>query len=176
MAKENKPKKNQQKTEDEILAEIKALSEKAQTFTSPQLDLPNAENIGDEDVDSSFDASILSDTANPDESHRLYYTMRRMMIDNLPKGKENEKLRRYIYDEKSLFLNRGKDKDANGVKHSDERMAYIFGFLTTAFDTTVKWLKSGANPFDLYTAFRNLNEEKGFRQKSEDGPENTEEG
>jgi len=171
MADTNKRNKSRQKTDEEILAEIKSLSEKGQQFTTPSLDFPQLGDLGDEDIDTGFDPSILSDTADPDRSHRLYYAMRRIMIDNLPKGKQNLRLRRYIYDEKSLYLNRGKDKDANGIKHSDERQAYISGFLQVAFDTTINWLKAGANPFDLYNAFRMLNEDKGFRKKEGEGDE-----
>jgi len=48
--------------------------------------------------------------------------------NNLPQGKKNEKLRRYVYDEKSLFLNRGKEKDDRGIRGSDERQTYIPNF------------------------------------------------
>ena len=152
-------------TEKQIMDEIKALSEKASETSSKQLDLISGVDLGDEDIDTGFDATRLQGTANPDESWRLYYTMRRTMIDNLPKGKRNLKLRKYIYNEKSLFLNRGNDVDENGIKHSDERMTYIDNYLITALDIVIQWVKMGANPFDLYMAFYNLNEEKGYHKQ-----------
>ena len=162
----NIKKKESERTDEEILAEIKMLSQKAQENRATQLDMLNDLKLGDEDISNSFDKSIFSDTADPDESHRLYYTMRKIMIDNLPKGKNNLKLRRYIYDEKILFLNRGKLKDDFGRRGSDERMAYINNFLNIAFDIITNWVRNGANPYDLYTSFYNLNEEKGYHSVS----------
>jgi len=163
--------KSKQLTDEEILAEIKRLSEQAQLNSSHQLDLLAGVDLGDEDVDNNFSDSVLQGTADPDRAHRLYYTMRRMMIDNLPKGRKNLKLRRYVYDEKSIFLNRGKDKDENGIRGSDERMTYIDNFLQVGFNIVVNWVKEGANPFDLYMAFWNLNEGKGYHK--EKAPETT---
>lgn len=163
--------KEQNKTQKDIFDEIKKLSEKANEISdSEQLGLfPNID-LGEEDV--TFDASLINDTADPDRSHKLYYGMMRLMIGNLPRGKENKKLRRYIYDEKLLFLNRGKEIDKNtGVRGSDSRMAYIPNFLEVAFDTTVNWVKSGGTPFDLFLAFWDLNESRGYHK--EDNEENT---
>lgn len=33
-----------------------------------------------------------------------------------------------------------------GIRGSDERQTYIDGFLQTAFDTVVEWVKTGADP------------------------------
>jgi hypothetical protein len=163
--------KEQNKTQKDIFDEIKKLSEKANEISdSEQLGLfPNID-LGEEDV--IFDASLINDTADPDRSHKLYYGMMRLMIGNLPRGIENKKLRRYIYDEKLLFLNRGKEIDKNtGVRGSDSRMTYIPNFLEVAFDTTVNWVKSGGTPFDLFLAFWDLNESRGYHK--EDNGENS---
>lgn len=165
-------KKNKQKfTDEEIFDEIKQLSEKAKETSSRQLDLIDNVDLGNEDIDTGFERR-LAGTADPDTSHRLYYTMRRTLIDNLPKGKKNEKLRRYVYDEKSLFLNRGNDKNESGYKGSDERMSYIDNFLKTAFDLVNNWVSTGANPFDLYKAFWDINEEKGFHEEKKNNESN----
>ncbi len=47
------------------------------------------------------------------------------MKDALPKGKENEDVRRIIYDEKNILINRGAKKDDKGIRGSDGRMAYV---------------------------------------------------
>lgn len=149
--------KSQRKSNEEIREEIRQLTEKANRLSGTQLLLPDL----DDNEDVGFDTSALYDTANPDLSHRLFYSMRRIMMENLPNDK---KVRKYIYDEKNLFLNRGKDKDQNGIRHSDGRMSYISGFLEVAFEITVNWLRSGASPFDLYEAFWKKNEEFGFHK------------
>ena len=63
---------------------------------------------------------------NPEEKYNLYYVgIRRLLMDYLPKGKDNEQLRNIIYDEKNVFLNLGKKKsDNNGIRKSDGRMTY----------------------------------------------------
>ena len=162
---ENDKKQEQSKLQKDIFDEIKKLSEKANELSeSEQISLfPNID-LGEEDI--TFDSSLIDDTANPDRSYKLYYGMMRLMIGNLPTGKENKKLRNYIYDEKRLFLNRGKGIDKNtGVRGSDSRMAFIPNFLEVAFDTTVNWVRSGGTSFDLFTAFWDLNESRGYHKE-----------
>lgn len=163
--------KTQRLSDEEIFAEIKKLSEKAKENSSFQQDLFGFADIGPEDIDDSFDVKKLEGLADPDTSHRLYYSMRRLMMDNLPKGKANEKLRGYIYTEKKLFLNRGIDIKDNGRRGSDERMTYIENFLQQAFSIITEWIKSGANAFDLYMAFWRLNEERGYHKSNDKGTE-----
>lgn len=164
--------KNKVFTNEEILAEIKKLSEKAKEISGHQGSLFEGIGLGDDDLDKMFDVSILDDTANPDVSHRLYYTMMMTLRNNLPQGKANEKLRRYVYDEKSLFLNRGKDKNEKGVKNSDERQSYIPSALKVAFDLVYKWVSQGADPFDIYSEFRMLNENMGYRKSEKTDEDN----
>lgn len=166
-----KTKETKKLSDEDIMKEIKMLAEKSKETSSHQLDLLKDVDMGDEDIDTAFNVDRLDGTADPTLSHTLYYTMRRMMMDNLPKGKKNKKLREYVYNEKSLFLNRGIDKADNGIRGSDERQTYIDNFLKTAFDTVVEWVRTGANAFDLYMAFWKMNEEKSYHDKKEDKPE-----
>lgn len=157
-------KENKKLSKEEILEEIKQLSKKANAKSSHQLDLMSNVEIGDEDIDLGFDTSNLNDTADPQTSYRLYYGIRRLLIDNLPKGKHNKKLRQYIYDEKNLFLNRGLEIKDNGIRGSDGKMTYIILFLKEAFDTVASWVSTGANAFEIYNAFYEMNEERGFHK------------
>lgn len=150
------------KINDEIHKEIKLLAERANQNQNYSLDFLDNQRLGDEDIDSKFDVSLLKDTSNPDKSYKLYYGMIRLLRDNLPKGDGgNKKLRTAIYDEKNLFLNRGIPKNINGIRGSDGRMTYI-NFMEVAFNLVSNWLLSGANPWDIYKEFWDLNEEKGF--------------
>lgn len=168
-----KTEKKSSLSKDEILNEIKQLSDRANETSSHQLGLIPNEDLGDEDTDTGFDMSKLKDTANPDESYRLYYGMRRLLMDNLPKGKKNKKLRQYVYDEKNLLLNRGIALKEDGTRGSDGRMTYINPFLSQAFGMVANWIQAGANPFDLYMAFYNANEERGFHKPIENEPMGT---
>ncbi|MHA7101347.1 hypothetical protein [Roseivirga pacifica] len=102
------------------------------------------------------------DLQNPDESYRLYYSIRRLMMEYLPKGKENEKARNLIYEQKNIFLNRGKVKNPNGYRGSDGRQAYISSDLVVALEIVKDWIKSGANTFDAYKLFNDKNIELGY--------------
>ena len=144
----------------DILKEVQDLSKKADLSTNHQLDLFK-EDLNDEDIDTIIDLSSISDIANPEKSYRLYYGMRRLLMDNLPKGPENYKLRKYIYSEKGRFLKAGLETGA------DERQAYIANFLEVAFKVITNWILEGANPYDIFIRFRELNIERGYYNKKE---------
>jgi hypothetical protein len=169
---------NNKKTDDEIRADMKLLSEKVkQNVTITPSLFPNI-NLGEEDLDTNFEKEILNTSADPEKSHRLYYTMMMTMRVNLPKAnkkrpitpdqqKKNKEIKIFnkkIYAEKSLFLNRGKDRDNRGIRGSDERQTYIPNFLTVAYDVVHNWVANGSNPYDLFFAFYELNKERGYRK------------
>src|SRR6478609_10950577 len=66
---------------------------------------------------------IGKDFENPEEKYQLYYKgIRNLLIQYLPKGEMYEDGRQLIYDEKNIFLNRGKKKsDGDGIRGSDGR-------------------------------------------------------
>ncbi|MEP6673937.1 MAG: hypothetical protein ABJA78_02235 [Ferruginibacter sp.] len=163
----SKAKRKTELSREEILDEIKKLTERAKQHTSQQIDLDLGGDLGDEDIDFGFDSSKLKDTANPEESYRLYYGIRRLLMDNLPGGKSNKKLRQLIYDEKNLFLNRGFEIKEDGIRGQDGRMTYIGPFLIDAFNAVVEWIKTGANPYDVFQTFYDMNEIKGYHQPKE---------
>lgn len=113
-------------------------------------------------------ASTVTDLQNPNQSHRLYYAVQGLLKKHLPPGKENEELRRYVYDEKNLYINRGKDLNELGIRGSDGRMAYI-PHLKTALALVKKWVAEGGTAFDVFVEFWNLNEAYGYHKKPEGG-------
>jgi len=153
--------KNKKKNRDEILDEIKKLSEQAETENDFSLDIDTT----DLDVENS-DLSFLNDTQNPKKSHKLYYSIQGIIKANLPKGQEFKKLREYVNEEKLIFLNQGAKKNARGVRGSDSRQSYT-ALLNIALDTVIEWVKSGANAFELFLQFRELNIQYGYHDESE---------
>lgn len=106
---------------------------------------------------------------DPKEKYRLYYNgIRRLLMNYLPKGKENKQIRQIIYDEKNIFLNLGKKKsDNNGIRKSDGRMTYqpVMGEI---LDIIIKWIETSQNPFDLYRNFYKLNDKYGYGHEKYD--------
>ncbi len=152
--------------QDQRIEEMRKLVEESNRLSEgKQLSLLPLAELGGEDI--GFDISLLKDTADPDTSYRLYYTIRRILMDNLPSGKKNKKLRQMVYDEKNLFLNRGKQINERGIRGSDGRQAYIPTFLEPTFKTVSQWVVTGGSSFDLFMAFWNLNEAHGFHEETE---------
>jgi hypothetical protein len=87
--------------------------------------------------------------------------LNKLLRANLPKGKENEPIRRIIYDEKNILINRGHKKDEKGIRGSDGRMAYMED-LELAIEIVMSWISSRGTFQDLYLAFWNKNDELGY--------------
>ena len=96
---------------------------------------------------------------DPVQKFQLYYNgLTKLLKDNLPKGKANEDVRRIIYDEKNILINRGAKKNDQGIRGSDGRMAYVED-LETAIVIVSDWLVTKGSSTDLYMAFWDKNEE-----------------
>ena len=99
---------------------------------------------------------------DPVEKFQLYYHgLTKLLKDNLPKGKENEQVRRIVYDEKNILINRGAKKDEKGIRGSDGRMAYLED-LETAIHIVANWISRKGSPSELFMAFWDKNEEFGY--------------
>jgi len=99
---------------------------------------------------------------NPEEKYNIYYKgLRNLLMKYLPKGKENEEARQLIYDEKNIFLNRGKKKSDNeGIRGSDSRMTYQEK-MNEMLEVTTQWVSESQNSVDLYNMIYDLNERHG---------------
>lgn len=99
---------------------------------------------------------------DPEAKHQLYYQgLTKLMMDNLPKGKENEDIRKIIYGEKGILINRGKKINEKGIRGSDGRMAYL-GDLEIAIKIVADWVSVKGTPTELFMAFWDKNEELGY--------------
>lgn len=106
---------------------------------------------------------------DPEEKYNLYYKgIRRVLLTYLPKGSEWKEARDLIYDEKNIFLNRGKKKsDNDGVRKSDGRMTYQ-PIMNEMLDVIIKWVSESQNPTDLYQTLYDLNDKHQYGHEDYD--------
>ena len=96
---------------------------------------------------------------DPVQKFQLYYHgLTKLLKDTLPKGKDFEDVRRIVYDEKNILINRGAKKDEKGIRGSDGRMAYIED-LEEAIKIVADWTSRKGTPAELFMAFWDKNEE-----------------
>lgn len=153
------PKKTTLKIEQKELDDIKKMSDDADQTRGFQL------SFYEDLEEDGFNTIQFNDTQNPDQAYQIYYSIERMLKDNLPKGEDNAKVREIVREEKNVFLNRGKEKDNRGIRGSDPRQAYILAHLKVAFDIVALWIREGGTTFDLYMKFREENQKNGYREK-----------
>lgn len=111
MAKKETDKKSKQEKEMEEL--IKA----SQEVKSPQLGLG-------EEFERIPKVDVIGDVQNPETAYELYYkalfAILKSSLKELPKPQ-----REMIYDQKNIFLTRGKVKNEKGIRGGDSRQAYL---------------------------------------------------
>jgi hypothetical protein len=99
---------------------------------------------------------------DPVQKFQLYYHgLSKLLKDNLPKGKAFEEVRKIVYDEKNVLINRGAKKDENGIRGSDGRMAYSED-LEIAIKIVANWTTEKGTSAELYMLFWDKNEELGY--------------
>ncbi len=99
---------------------------------------------------------------DPKEKYDLFYNViERYLRRYLPKGDKNAKIRKWIRDEKCVFLTRGHRKDKRGRRHADSRMAYTPDMYELV-NLLTEWIASRGTAFALYTKLRELNFSKGY--------------
>jgi hypothetical protein len=99
---------------------------------------------------------------DPQDKYILYYKgIRKVLMHYLPKGKDFKTERDIIYDEKNIFLNRGKAKDSTGLRGSDGRMTYNDDMAELA-DLIADWVMTTQDPVDLYQRLYDLNEKYNY--------------
>lgn len=154
--------KKKKEIDDDKLKRIEQLAKKADENKGFELGL-EAEFSKEEILKLDF----IDDKQNPDQSYKIYYAIEGILKSNLPTGPENEKLRRFVREEKIIFLTGGKKKDKFGIRGADSRQAYISTHLEVALNTLIEWLQEGTGSYELYLKFRSLNIKYGYFQEDE---------
>lgn len=163
---DDKKKKIEEKLDLERQLEIQKMLMKADETQGEQLAIDDSGELKTEKEIRDF---ALGDVDNPEAKYEIYYHgIQKLLRQNLPLGNSNENARRVVYDEKNLLINRGKQKNLQGVRGSDGRMAYI-NDLEMALKIITDWILNKGTTFDLYIAFRQKNEELGYYSEEENG-------
>ena len=99
---------------------------------------------------------------DPVTKFQLYYNgLSKLLKSNLPEGKEFEDVRRIIYDEKNILINRGAKKNEKGIRGSDGRMAYLDD-LEIAIKIVADWTSKKGTSAELFMLFWDKNEELNY--------------
>ncbi len=134
--------------------------------------LQKSEDIKGEQLSINIDSELIVENQaeillgqridDPVQKFQLYYQgLTKLLKDSLPKGKEFEDVRRIVYDEKNILINRGAKKDEKGLRGSDGRMAYIED-LEEAIKIVAEWTSRKGTSAELFMAFWDKNEELGY--------------
>lgn len=154
---DNQKKKERKLSKEDI--ERLELLQKSDEIKGEQLSIDVDSNIT---LENQAEKLIGQQIDDPVQKFQLYYKgLNKLLKDNLPKGKENEEVRRIIYDEKNILINRGAKKDDRGIRGSDGRMAYLED-LEIAIQIVADWTRKKGSSTDLYMAFWDKNEELGY--------------
>ncbi len=154
---DNQKKKERKLSKEDI--ERLELLQKSDEIKGEQLTIDVDSNIT---LENQAEKLIGQQIDDPVQKFQLYYKgLNKLLKDNLPKGKENEEVRRIIYDEKNILINRGAKKDDRGIRGSDGRMAYLED-LEIAIQIVADWTRKKGSSSDLYMAFWDKNEELGY--------------
>jgi len=139
--------------------ERREILQKAEEIKEEQLKLDIEEGV---DVENEYNNLLDQSIDDPVQKFQLYYkVLNKLLRANLPKGKENEPIRRIIYDEKNILINRGNKKDEKGIRGSDGRMAYLED-IEVAIEVVMNWISSNGSYQDLYMLFWDKNEEMNY--------------
>ena len=138
------------------LEEIKKLAQEADD--NKGFELGFEEDFEDDITQIDF----IDDKQNPQESYRIYSAIDGVLKSHLPKGDRYKELRRFVREEKIIFLTGGKKKDQRGIRGADSRQAYISTHLKVALNSLMDWINEGGNSFDLFLRFRQLNIQYGY--------------
>lgn len=151
-------KKKERKLSKEDIERLEIL-QKSDEIKGEQLSIDVDSNIT---LENQAEKLIGQQIDDPVQKFQLYYKgLNKLLKDNLPKGKENEEVRRIIYDEKNILINRGAKKDDKGIRGSDGRMAYLED-LEIAIQIVADWTRKKGSSTELYMAFWDKNEELGY--------------
>ncbi|MDN3588044.1 hypothetical protein QWY86_15280 [Pedobacter aquatilis] len=158
MAKNNKAKKISQTDKEKELEKLGILAS-TENVKGEQLFLNENGNF---EKAQELKEMLQGNTEDPEKKFDIYYKgIQKILISNLPKGKENKLARNYIYEEKNTYLTRGKRKNKFGIRGADGRMGYISD-AEEMLQLIMDWIFTNGTMVDLYNKLREINILKGY--------------
>jgi len=109
----------------------------------------------------------IDDIQNPDKAYKVYYAIEGILRTHLPSDDKYAELRKFVREEKIIFLTGGKKKNKAGIRGADSRQSYISTHLEVALQTLLEWIQEGTSTFELFLKFRNLNIKYGYFSEDE---------
>lgn len=165
---ENQPRDSDKQESDaqelDFLARLKRLSDDAQEEAEGRQGA-FAFSPEEEAQDEPFGAEFVGDQHNQKESYDLYYAIRRLLMQGLPRGEEEEKkkLRQMVYDEKNLLLRHGVDRPAGGGTIGADSRQGKPSLARVAYEKTQAWADRGGSAYDIFLDYYDLNKQMRFR-------------
>ncbi|MCC3160202.1 hypothetical protein LJ737_23400 [Hymenobacter sp. 15J16-1T3B] len=163
---ENRPHDSEKQESDaqelDFLARLKQLSDDAQQEAEGRQGA-FAFTPEEEAEDQLFGAEFAGDMHNQQESYDLYYAIRRLLMQGLPRGEENKNLRQMVYDEKNLLLRDGVDRPAGGGTIGADSRQGKPSLARSAYEKTQAWANRGGSAYDIFLEYYDLNKQMRFR-------------
>lgn len=104
------------------------------------------------------DAQQIDDNEfhDPDKAHTLFYSIQRIIISRIPKGTGRD----LVLQQKTLFLNRGKNSDADSRTSPNRPFSTILSIV-------IDWANNYPNDkgFKLFSMIYDLNQKAGYEVK-----------
>lgn len=104
----------------------------------------------------------LGNIEDPEKKYDIYYKgIQKLLKKHLPKGTQNKTARNYIYEEKNVYLTRGKRINKAGIRGADGRMSYISD-ADEILQVIINWIVTNGSMVQLFNTLRDLNVSKGY--------------
>jgi len=104
----------------------------------------------------------LGSVENPEKKYLVYYNgIQKLLMNHLPKGNKCKLAREYVYEEKNVYLTRGKRKNKVGIRGADGRMEYLSD-AEELLKVVIDWVSKCGTASDLYNKIREMNIKKGY--------------
>jgi hypothetical protein len=152
-------KKTTKKIDEKALAEKMDILSKADKIKGEQLIITPANEL---EYKKEIENFALGDIDNPEKKYDVYYKgIQKLLRKHLPAGKANKKARGYIYEEKNVYLTRGKRINKIGIRGHDSRHTYLPD-AEEVLKVIIEWVTRNGTSFELYNILLDMNIKKKY--------------
>ncbi len=152
-------KKTTKKTDEKALAEKKEILSKADMVKGEQLTITPTNELA---YKKELERFALGAVDNPEKKYDVYYKgIQKLLKKHLPIGQANKKARALVYEEKNVYLTRGKRKNKAGIRGHDSRMTYITD-AEEVLKVTIGWVANNGTMVEIFNTMRDMNIKKGY--------------